>query len=101
MSVGEWLDSVIAQSTQADELQNERPAEYDDEHAYSAEREYREQDRRARQRNALAQKAARPAINKEFEELHARLDHLTYQLSQVATLSVGNAARRNDRVVEC
>ena len=52
MSVGEWLDSVIAQSTQADELQNERPAEYDDEHAYSAEREYREQDRSARQRNA-------------------------------------------------
>jgi localization factor PodJL len=175
MSVGEWLDSVIAQSTQADELQNERPAEYDDEHAYSAEREYREQDRSAGQRNAreqrdrqaddarngrtrrtstpnpsphehgpararhhdlpkpdrsdsgpegedaeaydhrddaarrraeleqtlpFAQEAARPAINKEFEELHARLDQLTRQLSQVATLSSGNAARRNEREAE-
>jgi hypothetical protein len=29
--------------------------------------------RRCRLRN----EAARPAINKEFEELHARLDHLT------------------------
>ncbi|HEY4861548.1 MAG TPA: hypothetical protein VII14_16625 [Xanthobacteraceae bacterium] len=172
MSVGEWLDSVIAQSTQADELHN---AEYDDEHAYSAEREYREQDRSARQRNAreqrdrqaddarngrarrastpnpslhefglarvrhhdlrksdrspsgpggddaeaydyrddaarrraeleqtlpFAHEAARPAINKELEELHARLDHLTSQLSQVATLSAGNAARRNEREAE-
>ena len=169
MPVGEWLDSVIAQSTQADELHNELPAEYDDEHAYSAEREYREQDRSARQRNAreerdrqaddarnertrrtsapnpclhdlgpararhhdspksdrsdsgrggedaeaydyrddaarrrteleqtlpFAHEAARPAINKELEELHARLDHL------VATLSAGNAARRNEREAE-
>ena len=175
MPVGEWLDSVIAQSTQADELHNELPAEYDDEHAYSAEREYREQDRSARQRNAreerdrqaddarnertrrtsapnpclhdlgparvrhhdspksdrsdsgrggedaeaydyrddaarrrteleqtlpFAHEAARPAINKELEELQARLDHLTCQLSQVATLSAGNAARRNEREAE-
>jgi localization factor PodJL len=44
--------------------------------------------------------AARPAINQELEELQARLDHLTCQLSQVATLSAGNAARRNEREAE-
>jgi hypothetical protein len=104
MSVGEWLDSVIAQSTEADELQNERPAEYDDEYAYSAEREYREQDRSARQRNAREQRDrqaddARNGLTRRTSTLtpshelgHARARH--HDLPKLIDLDSGPEGRR-------
>jgi localization factor PodJL len=137
MSVGEWLDSVIAESAQADELETEQPAkEYEAADVYSAERQYHERDeserepaprftprrrtpnpppshrdreeserrdeaaeRRAELEQALpfAREESRPAINRGFAELHARLDDLTRQLGQVADLSAANAARHEER----
>ena len=43
---------------------------------------------------------ARPAVDNGFDELHARLDDLARQLSQVATLSAATAEQRNKREAE-
>ncbi|HEY7245893.1 MAG TPA: hypothetical protein VH678_18645 [Xanthobacteraceae bacterium] len=185
ISVGEWLDSVIAQSAQADAHDEQQPGPYQDpgEQAYSAEREYREFERTARDTNTrdemnregneqrgrsprpsragwspgprpsphelgldraphtdlpeshesdlgggneaphdirephwekdplrrraelehalpFARAESRASVNKDVEELHARLDDLARQLSQVATLSAATAAQRNERKEE-
>ena len=133
MSVGEWLDSVIAQSARADARET---AEDEDEHAYFSAREYadREWDRRERhaqddtdpeagehrhrlhrsrpqggaeydpaQRRVeleaalpFAREDVRIPVNKGFAELHARLDDLTRQLSQI-TAATPSPARSSAR----
>ncbi len=160
MSIGEWLDSIILNSAEADEVEGRRPAERDhdrddpdlggrarqyDDHQYDDPRTYEYRDQSADDENrdqarplyhgaaereappherldgdrapfdrefpsqAAAPSADRLAAELEqrlalargegrgFAELNQRLDDLTRQLSQVATMSAANAARPEPR----
>jgi localization factor PodJL len=105
MSIGEWLDSVILESAETDDVESRRPAErkynhYDEEFTG---REHEARPRRSRyaeydeQRLPLAHGEDVPAIHRGFAELNQRFDDLTRQLSQVAAMTAAKAARPDQR----
>jgi localization factor PodJL len=98
MSVGEWLNSVIAQGDE-DHGEPMRSAEYDDYDDWrdaprrEPRRELRQQyraghrDRRARERDFERETALErdaELAREEFGEVHSRLDRLTQQLERMA-----------------
>jgi localization factor PodJL len=98
MSVGEWLNSVIAQGDE-DHGEPMRSAEFDDDDDWRDElrreprRESRQQyrpgrrDRRPRERDFEREPALErdaELAREEFGEVHARLDRLTQQLERMA-----------------
>jgi len=98
MSVGEWLNSVIAQGDE-DHGEPMRSADYEDDEDWhdeprreprreprqryrSRSRDRRERDRGFERESALERDAE--LAREEFGEVHARLDRLTQQLERVA-----------------
>ncbi len=97
MSVGEWLNSVIAQGDE-DHDEPMRSAEYDDDDDWrdeprrESQPQYRRgpgdrRPRRERERDyerEMAPKRDGALAREEFGEVHARLDRLTHQLERLA-----------------